>query len=799
VTTQPRGRHARACAFALLWWGIAHGALAAAPGIVLQAEDFHGTWNRQTNIPGYLGKSFCTSTANPKIASSAMTTTATLETAGRYFVWVRAFTSANSRRALQIAVNGTRLARTHHQTARRWSWQFAGPLDLPAGPARIAIHDADVGYECADTVYLTTRKDDNPADNRAIEPESLDVLDGRGAGLLEAYLMGIVHQQYVERRKELAAALKSPEATRARNKRLLATYHKMLGPWPEKTPLNATVAGVIPCDGYRIEKVAYESRPHHRVTANLYVPTTGTPPFRAVLVACGHARNAKAYAAYQSACILFARNGLVALIYDPISQGERHQRLTRGQKGTANHTHLYMGAMLVGRSVVKYEAWDGIRGIDYLLSRPEVDPHKPIGLTGNSGGGTQATFLMPLDDRILPAAPSCYVMTQERKFITRTGPADGCQHLPSEGAHHIDHVDYILMRAPRPTRILAADKDYFDIHAVREAAAEAKRAYSVLGCPERVDLFSYNDKHGFSKPRREMAVQWMRRWLLDDPRPVVEATPTLQKERDLWVTTTGQVKTHFPDELSVGQLNLAEAQRLAAAREAFWKTHDKAACLAQVRRLIGLRTTRGKPTVHKRGVVARKGYRVEKLVIRRDGEPPLPALLAVPAAATGTRATTLHVDGRGKAIDTREGGAIETLVRQGRIVLSIDARGFGETASSEYRAGMLALHIGRPLLGQRVDDVLTALDVLLERNDVDAGKIDLLGVGTAGPVALHGAALDRRFASLTLRDSIRSWVTDVVARPRRGSAITYMVPSALLKYDLPHLVAAIAPRPVRVE
>ena len=83
--------------------------------------------------------------------------------------------------------------------------------------------------------------------------------------------------------------------------------------------------------------------------------------------------------------------------------------------------------------------------------------------------------------------------------------------------------------------------------------------------------------------------------------------------------------------------------------------------------------------------------------------------------------------------------------------------------------------------------------------EVDAGRIDLVGVGAAGPVALHAAALDERFASLTLQDAIRSWVDDVVAHPRRENVIGYMVPSALLKYDLPDLVAAVAPRPVRIQ
>jgi len=782
----------------LLVGGVAVGA----EQLLVQVEDFDGPWARQTNIDEYLGKSFCTSNANG-VTSTVMEKTVKLEEAGHYYVWVRAFSSANSRRALQAAVNGKRLKVTHNQTERRWSWQLAGALDLPAREVKIVVHDADEGFECADAIYLTDVKDDNPAKNPAIEPKwssaavgmELNLLGGKGRNLLNDYLMETVHRQYVKRRLELEESLKSPDALAARQKRLRRDYLAMIGSWPDKTPLNAEVTGTIKCDGYRIEKVVYQSRPSHRVTANLYVPTKGRPPYRAVLVACGHAGNAKAYSSYQPAGILLARNGLVVLIYDPISQGERHQRMDPGEKGTANHTDLYYGAILVGRSVVKYEAWDGIRGIDYLLSRPEVAADKPVGMTGNSGGGTQTTFLMPLDDRIEPAAPSCYLMTRERKFITRTGPADGCQHLPYEGARGIDHADYIIMRAPRPTRVLAADQDYFDINAVREACAEAKRVYTVLGCPERMDLFSYDDKHGFSKPRREKACQWMRQWLLDEPAEVVEPPFKLQPDKALWATKTGQVATSYADEVSVGELNLREARRLATARRTFWKTNDKKTCLAEVRRLIGVGADRGRTAVQSRGRVACDGYSIEKLLIQCEGDVPVPALLFVPDAGQGKRPATLYVDGRGKRY---VGPRIEELMRQGRIVLSIDARGWGETAGQEYRVGILALHVGQPLLGGRVEDVLTALDVLVGRDDVDARRVDLMGVGTAGPVALHAAALDGRFASLTLHDSIRSWVDDVVAQPRRANVIGYIVPAALMKYDLPDLVAAIRPRPVLI-
>jgi hypothetical protein len=288
----------------------------------------------------------------------------------------------------------------------------------------------------------------------------------------------------------------------------------------------------------------------------------------------------------------------------------------------------------------------------------------------------------------------------------------------------------------------------------------------------------------------------MRQWLLDDPSEVVEPKFTLQAEKDLWATKTGQVATSYPDEVSVGDLNLQEAQRLAAERRAFWQANDKQTCLAEVRRLIRLPESRGRPEVASRDAIGCDGYSIERLLIRREGAIPVPALLFLPDAPAAKRPATICVDARGKRAS---GQRCEALALQGRVVLSIDARGWGETCGEEYRVGMLALHVGQPLLGGRVADVLTALDVLLQRSDVDASQIELIGAGTAGPVALHAAALDERIASLALENSIHSWVDDVVAQPRRAGVIAHMVPSALLKYDLPDLLAATAPRPVRVE
>ncbi|MFP6603722.1 MAG: acetylxylan esterase, partial [Pirellulaceae bacterium] len=189
-------------------------------------------------------------------------------------------------------------------------------------------------------------------------------------------------------------------------------------------------------------------------------------------------------------------------------------------------------------------------------------------------------------------------------------------------------------------------------------------------------------------------------------------------------------------------------------------------------------------------------YLIEKLVLQRPGEIPVPALIFMPKQLKGKHPATLYVDARGKGTDANSGGAIEQLVASGQIVLSIDLRGFGETRdvkqktayyTSDFRSGMWSLHIGQTLLGQRVEDTLAALKVLAAHPRVDAKAIDVVGIQQAGPVVLHAASLDPGFSAVTLRDSIRSWVDDIVAGPLQTDVIGQVVPHALKKYDLPDL------------
>jgi dienelactone hydrolase/pimeloyl-ACP methyl ester carboxylesterase len=588
--------------------------------------------------------------------------------------------------------------------------------------------------------------------------------------------------RHFDARRQAVAALKTPEDVRRRQEDLKARFLRALGGFPERTPLNARVVGELRRDGYRVEKVIYESRPGHAVTAVLYLPE-GSGPFPGVLVPCGHSENGKAAETYQRVCILLARHGFVALCYDPIGQGERKQILPAAGKpfsSTIEHTHVGVGALLVGWSAATYRIWDGIRSLDYLASRPEVDPAR-LGCTGNSGGGTLTAYLMALDDRIRAAAPSCYITSLERLFAT-IGPQDAEQNITGQVAFGMEHADYVTLRAPRPTIMLIGTRDYFDAGGAWTTFREAKRAYGILGHGERVDLFEYDDQHGFSKPRREAALRWMRRWLQGIDDAPFEPDFPVAKDEELQCTPTGQVLRDLGGR-SAFDFTAERARELAARRPRLEGDRLR----EEVARRIGLgdppRAAAWEPRGEGRGVWKTDPGILVPAVVSAGGSPEGPVILF------------LHGEGKEKA-------AVEPEAAAGaRRVVAADLRGLGETAppsrageweryfGPEWRESFLAIHLDRSLLGLRVRDILSIVRAL------EGERVHVVATGAAVPVALHAAALEPRIECLTLEKGVLSW-SAIAQTPVSVRQLPHAVPGALEAYDLADLAAALAPRPL---
>jgi cephalosporin-C deacetylase-like acetyl esterase len=636
----------------------------------------------------------------------------------------------------------------------------------------------------------------------AAAEDDLTVLKADGdhppSRMLRAHLLAEARQAF-DARRAAVAALKTPQDLRKRQRELRAKFVAALGGFPDKTPLNARVVGTDQRDGYRVERVVYESRPDHHVTANLYLPA-GKGPFPAVLMPIGHSANGKADASVQRGAILLARNGLAALAYDPIGQGERWQLLNDQGKpaipsSTSEHTMAGIGALLVGRSTASYRIWDGIRSLDYLASRPEIDATR-LGCTGCSGGGTLTSYLMALDDRVAVAAPSCYLTSLERLFAT-IGPQDAEQNITGQVAFGMEHADYLTMRAPRPTLICAASRDFFDIQGTWTSFREAKRAYGLMGHPERVDLVESDSGHGFPKPQREAMLRWMRRWLLKVDDAPTEGQIAVAKESDLLCTRTGQVLTDFKGK-SVFALNALRAAELAQERA---QARGRDELLKDVARLAGVRLPVAAAKVTEAGEVKRNGHRIRKLLFETEPGVKVPGLLF----DGGRGPLVIYADGAGKSAAAAPGGPIEKLARAGRRVLALDLRGMGETAPGKPAGGrpdyfgadsfeaFVSLHLNGPLLGQRATDLLAVVANVVGESD----DIELIGVGSAGLAALHAAALEPRIKRLTLEGALVSW-SAVVRTPVSRDQLTNVVPGALAAYDLPDLAGLMAPRPLTI-
>ena len=284
--------------------------------------------------------------------------------------------------------------------------------------------------------------------------------------------------EFLDKRQREVAKLSTIDDLARRRAYLREVMLRDLGGLPERTPLNARVAGMLDRGDYTIEKIIFESQPRFYVTANLYLPKTGRPPYPAILYPLGHEEGAKAHSAWQIMMGSLAKKGFVVLAWDPIGQGERIQIYdddfedSKVRASTTEHTVQGIQCLMIGDHVARYTIWDGMRALDYLLSRPEVDP-KRVGCTGNSGGGTHTAYLSALDDRIQVAAPSCYI-TSWRQMLRTIGPQDAEQVFPYWIRDGLDYPDFIYAFAPKPYRILSAIRDFFPIGGARQSFEEAK-------------------------------------------------------------------------------------------------------------------------------------------------------------------------------------------------------------------------------------------------------------------------------------------------------------------------------------
>ncbi|EMB18550.1 hypothetical protein RE6C_00723 [Rhodopirellula europaea 6C] len=647
--------------------------------------------------------------------------------------------------------------------------------------------------------------------------EDLNVLDGGNPngptwidwsdpGLMLVHHLNGLTRECLASREDEVSKLKTAEEWKARQIKVRQTLDQILGPWPDRSPLNPRVTGKLRKDGYQVEKIVFESMPNFFVTGALFIPEGLNEPRPAILKVIGHSASAFRRDLYQNVILNLVHKGFVVFAIDPLGQGERLQyfepktgKSTVGS-ATREHSHAGVQCFLTGRSIARYFIWDGIRAIDYLTTRPEVDPNR-IGVTGLSGGGTQSSYIGAVDERVLAVAPTGFI-TSISRLLGSIGPQDAEQvfyHGPMLG---IDHADLLEVRAPKPTLQVTTTRDFFSIQGARETAAEVHHAFQIFGHPERFDQVEDDFGHGFTKQNNESTYEFFQTFLAL-PGSAEEQLHPFLTEAELTVTETGQVSTAFEGE-NVFSINRREAKPLLERLEESRRDLDQhlPQALSEAARLSGYRNPDAAVAPVFRGQYQREGYRVEKWGVPGEGETILPTLVFAPDEP-GTRSAIIYVHGEGKTTDAAAGGKIEELVRRGYVVAAPDLLGYGET-TYKFRQGhspvqpfFNALMSGRSVAGINAGDAVRVMEFLQNRDDVKPDQIGAIAIGDVGPALLHATAMEQQIQWLVLVDSLLDYQS-IVNHELYGVNANSLVAGALGAYDLPDLLASITPRRVAV-
>jgi dienelactone hydrolase len=359
--------------------------------------------------------------------------------------------------------------------------------------------------------------------------------------------------QQDEKRLQQWAAIRTEADLRALQDQTRRKLLELLGGLPsDKSPLNPKIMGKVAGDGFRVEKVIFESLPHFYVTALLYLPEKSAGPFPGVLVACGHGPSGKIY--YQSLCQRLAKRGYAVICWDPVGQGERSQfwdaaaGKSRYNMVCGEHAVLSNQAYLAGANLARWEIWDGMRALDYLLTRPEVDP-KRISITGTSGGGFQAVHIAALDGRIRVAAPSCYINSLPMRMANRifkdpdSDPEQDLYRMVEAG---IDHAGLLLLIYPRPLILSAAVEDFFPIEGTRRSFREIAAIYRRFGHGDEVEMVEGYHPHRFSEENQAAALAFMDRFNHQTATPGLPAVTPFD-ESSLRCTRSGQLLLEFAE------------------------------------------------------------------------------------------------------------------------------------------------------------------------------------------------------------------------------------------------------------
>jgi cephalosporin-C deacetylase-like acetyl esterase len=568
---------------------------------------------------------------------------------------------------------------------------------------------------------------------------------------------------------------------------LKKSFYKSLDNF-EKTPLNARTTGILERETFTVEKVVFESHPGFYVTAGLFIPKKRQHPAPAVIYACGHTDLGFRSETYQHVIMNLVSKGFIVLGFDPIGQGERMQypdpATGKSKIGGPTIEHSYAGSqtLLKGVAITDYFIWDGIRVVDYLETRKEVDMSR-IGITGRSGGGTQTAQIAACDERIYAAAPENYI-TSFKRLLQAIGPQDAEQN-PYRFVHKgFDHADYLHIRAPKPALIITTSNDYFSIQGARETYAEVKRSYAAMGKQGNIRMTEDLGSHQSTKNNREALYAFYQKHLnLPGDSTDNETTPFSLEE--LQVTPTGQVVTSYNSK-TVFNLN-----------QNYTPATPKTGIEEQVTQIAGISFDR-----KLKSAVFTGNYVSEELVVKRyflennRNDYALPLYL-IEGKKNEKEAIIvwLHYEGKTELLSDP---LLPEMLEAGYTVIGADLPGIGELKDPDFSGDGIVKGVpfnyvfGANLAAKSIPGIMAeAIDLVDQfiKNDKNLQQKKLYAVvnGPAASAFLHYAVLNDTFKKAAFIDFPGS-SAHLLTNEYYNPAIAYTLPpGSLIHYDLPDL------------
>jgi dienelactone hydrolase len=563
--------------------------------------------------------------------------------------------------------------------------------------------------------------------------------------------------------------------------------------------LKPQILGTLDRDGYRIEKLIFQSRPDVWVTSNVYVPA-GDGKRPAVLAVHGHHAWARIDPDVQAYCLGLVKLGFFVLCVDAFGAGERHAQPARGTyHGALDGSALWP----VGQSLLGMQVYDNRRAVDYLLTRPEVDSER-LGVTGASGGGNQTMYAGALDERLKCVVPVCSVGNYQAYFHV---PCCVCEVLPGV-LRFTEEGDVLGLVAPRPLLVISAEKDSFQFSPAEAAKSvgRARHIYDLSGDAAKLRHTVVEGGHGYSKPMREAMYGWMTRWLkgegagdpikdppfqTEDPE-AIRCFPDITKRPQPWLTPTSFAKrtgeallrTNFPK-----PPDHAEDWESTAVymRSQLTKVLGPMPAVPKDLNLDG-------PSTADNGVLRTRAQLIPETGVS------LPVHLATRGSGFAKQfpaCVVLSLDVTNRVVNFVESTAFSAA---GWTVPDPHLRGTRDRPSAatvrdavDHNPAEQGVLLGRPLLGQWVFDVQVLLAALARRSDIDRQHIVLAGRDPAALVALATAAVfEDRVTGVILFDTPTTYLTDAPYAPPMRMGL--LAPRIVGVGDVPQLAAMIAPR-----